>query len=183
MITLASSSPRRKALIEKFFDEVEIFHPDIDESTHDGENAYEIVSRLSKMKALSVKRDNVVIGADTIVESAKKIFGKPRDEDNARMILKALSGKWHTVYTGVCVIFKDRMLSFVESTRVKFYDLDDQTITDYIKTGSPMDKAGAYGIQEDMGMILVERIDGDFFTVIGLPISKLWWEMKKAHLI
>jgi len=183
MITLASSSPRRKDLLEKLFKEIEIVYPDVDESILEFESAPNMVLRLSKMKATSIKRDNIVIGADTTVEIEGKILGKPKDEFEAYEMLKLLSGKWHTVHTGICATLKDKIINFVESTRVKFYVLDDETINNYIKTGSPMDKAGAYGIQEDLGMILVERIEGDFFTIIGLPVSRLWWEMKENHFI
>ncbi len=183
MITLSSSSPRRKSLLQKIFKEVEIVHPEVDESILKGESAIEMVLRLSRMKADFVKRDNVVLAADTTVEINGEILGKPKDEDDATRMLKMLSGKWHTVHTGVCIKFREEMVNFVESTRVKFHDLDDDIIKEYVKTGLPMDKAGSYGIQEEMGMILVEKIEGDFFNVIGLPISRIWWEMRKRKMI
>ncbi len=179
MITLASSSPRRKELLLRLFKEVEIVHPNVDETILDGENARKMVLRLSRKKAESIKRDNVVLAADTTVEIDGMILGKPQNENDAFRMLKRLSGNWHTVHTGVCIKYGDKIINFVDSTRVKFYSLDDETISAYVKTGSPLDKAGAYGVQDDMGMILVERIDGDFFTVVGLPISRVWWSIKK----
>ncbi len=178
MITLVSSSPRRKKLMESVFGEIEIVHPKVNELVIDSEPPREMVKRLAIAKAHVVKSADTIVAADTTVEIDGKILGKPRDVEEAREMLKTLSGRWHTVHTGVCIIRGKKEKVFVESTRVKFYDLDEETINMYIQTGSPMDKAGAYGIQEDMGMILVERIDGDFFTVVGLPISKVWWEIK-----
>ncbi len=183
MITLASSSPRRKELLQKIFKDVEVVHPSADESVLEGESAREMVLRLSEMKADSIQRNNVILAADTTVEIDEIILGKPKDSNDAIKMLKMLSGKWHTVYTGVCIRLKTERINFVESTNVKFYDLDDETIKSYVKTGSPLDKAGAYGVQEDMGMILVERIDGDFFNVMGLPISRIWWEIKKRKML
>ncbi|MGC8544973.1 Maf family protein [Athalassotoga sp.] len=182
MITLASSSPRRKALIQKIFKEIEVVHPNADESILEGESAREMVLRLSRIKADSIQRDNIVLAADTTVEIDGIILGKPENPDDAVRMLKMLSGKWHTVYTGVCIKYKEEKINFIESTDVKFYDLDDETIRAYVKTGLPLDKAGAYGVQEEMGMILVERIEGDFFNVVGLPISRIWWEMKKRRM-
>lgn len=178
MITLASSSPRRKKLMESVFGEIEVVHPKVDELLVGSESPCEMVKRLASAKAHAVKSTNTIVAADTIVEIDGKILGKPHDVEEAREMLKVLSGKWHTVHTGVCIIHGKKEKVFVESTRVKFRTLDEETINMYVQTGSPMDKAGAYGIQEDMGMILVERIDGDFFTVAGLPISKVWWEIK-----
>jgi septum formation protein len=182
MIALASSSPRRKKLMEDLFGEIMIVHPNVDESKIAGESPQEMVERLAKLKANSIKgTTSTVIAADTVVELEGKILGKPKDMDEAREMLRSLSGKWHMVHTGVCIKKADKEISFVSSTRVKFYDLDEQTIDMYVKTGSPLDKAGAYGIQEDLGMILVEKIDGDFFTVVGLPISRVWWEIKRLN--
>lgn len=182
MITLASSSPRRKELLQKIFKEIEIVHPNADESILEGESAREMVLRLSRIKADSIQRDNIVLAADTTVEIGGTILGKPENSDDAVRMLKMLSGKWHTVYTGVCIKSKKEKINFVEATGVKFYDLDDETIKMYVKTGAPLDKAGSYGVQEDMGMILVEKIEGDFFNVVGLPISRIWWEMKNRKM-
>ena len=179
MIALASSSPRRKKLMEDLFGEIMITHPKVDESRMSGESPKEMVKRLATLKAHSIKSSSIVVAADTVVELEGKIFGKPSNVEEAKEMLRNLSGKWHTVHTGVCIKKEDKEISFVSSTRVKFYDLDEETIDMYVRTGSPLDKAGAYGIQEDLGMILVEKIEGDFFTVVGLPISRVWWEIKK----
>ncbi len=183
MITLASSSPRRKKLMESLFGRIEIVHPEVDESAIDGESPHDLVRRLAELKADAITRKNAVVAADTVVEIDGKILGKPATPKEAKEMLSALSGRWHEVHTGVCVKTPDSKESFVETTKVKFHDLDDATIEMYVKTGSPMDKAGAYGIQEDMGMILVEKIEGDYFTVVGLPISRVWWTLKKAGII
>ncbi len=185
MIVLASSSPRRKKLMEEVFKKVKVVHPQVDESKIEGESPKKMVERLAMLKAQAVKdvkSTSVVVAADTVVELEGEILGKPSHSDEAKEMLKKLSGKWHTVHTGVCVRNGEKEISFVSSTRVKFYDLDEETIEMYVKKGAPLDKAGAYGIQEDLGMILVEKIEGDFFTVVGLPISRVWWEIKKLGL-
>ncbi len=179
MIILASSSPRRKKLMESVFGEIIVAPPKVDESTVKGETPYEMVKRLAALKAHAVENESVIVAADTVVELNGEILGKPQNSEEAKEMLKKLSGKWHIVHTGVCIVHNKGESLFVDSTRVKFHELDDETIDMYVRTGSPMDKAGAYGIQEDMGMILVERIEGDFFTVVGLPISRVWWEIKK----
>ena len=169
--------------MEDLFGEIMIVHPNVNESRIVDESPQEMVERLAKLKANSIKGTTfTIVAADTVVELEGKILGKPKDMDEAREMLRSLSGKWHTVHTGVCIKQLDKEISFVSSTRVKFYDLDEQTIDMYVKTGSPLDKAGAYGIQEDLGMILVEKIDGDFFTVVGLPISRVWWEIKRLNV-
>ncbi len=179
MIILASSSPRRKKLMESVFGKIIVALPKVDESAVEGETPFEMVKRLAILKAHSIENESMIVAADTVVELEDKIFGKPQNSDEAKEMLKKLSGKWHTVHTGVCIVHNGKESSFVDSTRVKFHKLDDETIEMYVRTGSPMDKAGAYGIQEDLGMILVECIEGDFFTVVGLPISRVWWEIKK----
>lgn len=183
MIILASSSPRRKELMQKIFKDVEIVEPNVDEKVIDGESAIDMVMRLSKMKAYSIKRDNIIIAADTTVEIDGIILGKPSDESDAFRMLSMLSGKWHMVHTGVCIKFDMECVNFVETTKVKFHVLDEETIQNYIRSKEPMDKAGGYGVQENMGMVFVEKIDGDFFNVMGLPISRIWWELRNRKLI
>ena len=136
----------------------------------------EAVLALSEQKADEIYRENrgeVIVAADTIVAIDGKILGKPADEKDAFAMLKTLSGRVHEVFTGVCVIFanghKER---FFEETKVEFYELSDKEIADYIKTGEPMDKAGAYGIQ-GKGALLVKGIDGDYYNVMGLPVARL----------
>lgn len=134
------------------------------------------VLSLSEQKANEVYRENrgeVIVAADTIVAIDGKILGKPADEKDAFAMLKTLSGRIHEVFTGVCVIFANgRKERFFEETKVEFYELSDGEIADYIKTGEPMDKAGAYGIQ-GKGALLVKRIDGDYYNVMGLPVARL----------
>lgn len=127
-----------------------------------------------KAKEVSVSRQGeVIVAADTIVVIDNKILGKPKDEAHAAEMLSTLSGRMHAVFTGVCVIFEDgKAESFAERTDVEFYPLTEKEISDYIATGEPMDKAGAYGIQEQ-GALLVKRIYGDFYNVMGLPVSRL----------
>ncbi len=177
MIVLASSSPRRKKLMEEVFSNVEILHPQVDETPKIGESPKDMVKRLACLKARAVQTSSTIVAADTVVEINGEILGKPKTPQEARQMLKKLSGNWHTVHTGVCILHGRKEISFVESTRVKFHPLDEETIDMYVKSGSPMDKAGAYGIQEDLGMVFVEKIEGDFFTVVGLPISRIWWEL------
>lgn len=139
----------------------------------------EIVLGLSRRKAAEVASrnpDSYVIGADTIVVLDGVVLGKPADASDAARMLRLLSGRTHEVYTGFCVIENpgDRSVCDYEVTRVTFRELSDVEIDDYVRTGSPLDKAGAYGIQDDYGAIFVERIDGCFYTVVGLPLTKFY---------
>ena len=120
----------------------------------------------------------IVIGADTVVILDGQVLGKPKDEDDAFQMLRAMSGKAHTVITGCAIIHNGRMTTFADHTRVEFYPLSDREILDYIATGEPFDKAGAYGIQ-GRGCVLVKRIEGDFFNVMGLPVARLKREMER----
>ena len=191
-ILLASKSPRRKELLEMcnidFLTEVshvdekiiekEVLENNIDKNMFDKADALTSALAFHKAKAVSDKNDNkVVIGSDTVVVSENRILGKPVDEDDAFEMLKSLCGKTHRVYTGVSIVKNGSDLkTFTNYTEVEFYDFDDdmeKLIREYIATGSPMDKAGAYGIQ-DMGALLIKRIAGDYYTVMGLPISELY---------
>ena len=128
---------------------------------------------LSKIKALPFRSENdTVIGADTVVAVDGIILGKPADENDAKNMLKRLSNRVHSVFTGVTIIKGEKEKSFFVETKVKFFELGDEMIESYIKTKEPFDKAGAYGIQ-GYGSLLVESINGDFFNVVGLPVSKL----------
>ena len=135
----------------------------------------EAVKELSRQKAREVAArtdGDVVIGADTVVAIGNKILGKPKDKNDAFLMLKSLSGKEHSVFTGVTIIKNDKTETFSVQTKVKYFELSDDEINKYISTNEPFDKAGAYGIQ-GKGSLLVEKIDGDFFNVVGLPISIL----------
>ena len=173
MLILASKSPRRKELLSLITDEFEIKSADVDETLPNGITPKEAVEYLSKIKAEPFANGvDTVIGADTVVCIDDKILGKPTDRNDAFNMLKALSGRHHSVFTGVTLITPDDTVTFSVETRVKFFKLSDTQINEYIKTGECDDKAGAYGIQ-GKGALLVEKIEGDYFNVVGLPISAL----------
>lgn len=180
MLILASKSPRRIELLKLAGFTYEVIPAVSEEKTNPDLTPCETVMRLAYQKAteISLKHpDDTVIGADTIVVYDGEIMGKPIDVDDAFRMLKKLSGNVHSVYTGVCIRNGNREHTFYEETKVEFYSLSDEEITGYIKTGEPMDKAGAYGIQEK-GSLLVKRIDGDYFNVVGLPLSRFVREYK-----
>lgn len=171
---LASASPRRAEILRNAGFEFEIIVSDADEALPSDISAAEAVRMLSGIKAESVCRRNkgaVVLGCDTVVSLDGRILGKPKDEKQAFEMLCALSGRVHKVYTGVTVTDAERTESFVSETQVEFYPLSGETIASYLATGEPSDKAGAYGIQ-GFGSVLVKRINGDYFSVMGLPINE-----------
>lgn len=172
-VVLASSSPRRKELLGLLGIVPEIVRPDIEEVHRSGETPTEYVLRLAKDKARTVKRDDaLVIAADTTVSLKGQLLEKPTGVADAARMLTLLAGRDHQVHTALAVRYQGREASAVESTRVWFRPLDEATIREYVATGEPMDKAGAYGIQ-GFGAVLVERIDGDYFTVMGLGLTRL----------
>ncbi len=179
-IVLASQSPRRSELLKQLGLDFVIKTSDVDESNSRGLKASELVQYLAFEKARviaedsSLNRETIVIGADTVVVREGSILGKPRDREDAFNMLKRLSGNWHEVMTGVAVIDINsfRYDKSIETTRVKMKELKDETINAYIDSGEPLDKAGAYGIQ-GLGAVLIDRIEGCYFNVVGLPISKL----------
>lgn len=171
---VASASPRRKELLQMAGFQFEIIPSDADETLPKNTGAYEAVKELSKRKAFSVWEDNkdaVVLGCDTVVALDNIILGKPENEKDAEKMLKTLSDKEHFVYSGVCITDGKNTKQFVGSAKVKFYPLSEETILSYISTKEPMDKAGSYGIQ-GIGSVLVESIEGDYFTIVGLPLSE-----------
>lgn len=173
MLILASKSPRRKELLSLITEDFEIKSADVDETLPEGITPDRAVVFLSKIKAQPLANStDTVIGADTVVAVDNKILGKPKDRNDAFSMLKLLSGKWHSVFTGVTVISSKKSTSFFVETKVKFFDLTDGEIIRYIDTNEPFDKAGAYGIQ-GKGSLLVEKIQGDYFNVVGLPVSTL----------
>lgn len=173
MIILASKSPRRKELLSFITTDFTIKSADVDETLLQGITPDKAVEYLSKIKAEPLKNENdIVIGADTVVALDGKILGKPRDEADAFATLRMLSGKEHSVFTGVSVIKGEKIETFSVQTKVKMFELTDKEIEEYIETAEPFDKAGSYGIQ-GKGSLLVEKIDGDYFNVVGLPISRL----------
>ena len=181
---LASRSPRRRQLLRQAGFSFRIVPSTIDEIIPRNVEPESVVQRLAFDKALPISRrspHSLVLGADTIVTHNNTILGKPADGEEAKMMLRSLSGNTHTVYTGIALIHgatKRRITTF-ESTDITFATLSDQEIEAYVATGSPMDKAGAYGIQDDMGAIFVTRINGDYFTVVGLPLRLLYHTIKE----
>ena len=167
---LASQSPRRIELMRDAGYDITVRPADIDESPHPDEAPLALVARLARMKAAAA---HAAAGGDTVVVLNDAILGKPADEMDARRMLRALSGRTHQVATGVCIMRGESISSFVEVTDVTFYELADEEIAAYVASGGPMDKAGAYGIQGSRGRMLVKRIDGDFYNVVGLPIARL----------
>ncbi len=171
---LASASPRRRELLEQVGAEFEVI-PAQGEEKITSNKPQDAVLELSAQKAQEA--DAVVLGADTVVAFGGNILGKPRDEADAARILSLLSGNTHSVYTGVTVIVlqggERKEYSFYEETEVTMYPMTEQQISSYICTGEPMDKAGAYGIQ-GKGAVFVEKIQGDYNNVVGLPVAKIF---------
>ncbi|OYV68309.1 MAG: septum formation protein Maf [Gemmatimonadetes bacterium 21-71-4] len=172
-IVLASASPRRRELLRLLGLAFDVSPTGVDETWRNGEAPAAHAERLAREKAGAVKRpDAAVVGADTIVVIDGAILGKPADAAEARGMLRRLAGREHEVFTAVAVAHGGRLASGVHRTTVRFRGLDDATIAEYVATGEPMDKAGAYGIQ-GFGAVLVEWIDGDYFTVMGLGLGLL----------
>lgn len=175
-LVLASSSPRRQAFLRDLGWDFHIEPSNIDESYILGETPEEMALRLAVSKALDVwrrSRENWVIGADTIVVIDGTVLGKPADEEEAKRMIRMLQGRTHTVMTGAAVVRPDGgMLSCVEKTDVTFRSMTEDEAEAYVEQGESMDKAGAYAIQ-GKGMLLVERVDGCYFNVVGLPLERL----------
>ena len=174
-IVLASGSPRRKELLERIgLTDFTIRVPDVEESYPDNLKPDEIVSYISRKKSLALDSadDEIVITADTMVFLDDQRLGKPQSEDHALKMLTALQGRHHTVCTGVTVRQAQKVLTRSCATTVYFRPASERELRAYIRGGEPMDKAGAYGVQ-GQGALLVERIDGDFFNVMGLPVLLL----------
>lgn len=183
-IILASNSPRRKELLNGLNIPYEIKTlPDIDESYPDSLAGEDIAIYIAEEKAnayLDQLDDNtLLITADTIILLDGKVYGKPSDETDAKQMLRDLSGKTHQVITGVCITTKDKQVSFAVSSEVRFSKLDDDEIEYYVSNYKPFDKAGAYGVQEWIGYVAVEYISGSYFNIMGLPIQRLYRELKK----
>lgn len=180
-IILASASPRRKELLKKIFSEFDICPSDADETIPENIECGQSAEYLAVKKALAVAENNsdsLVIGCDTVVICNEKIMGKPSDNNDAYSMLEMLSGKTHTVITGVCLCMNKKSMSFSVRTNVEFYNLTDDEIKNYISSGEPSDKAGAYGIQ-GAGSLFVKKIDGDFYNVVGLPVAELNRKIKQ----
>lgn len=181
-VILASSSPRRRQLLELVGIAHEVLPADIDETYLAGEIPEAHAERLARTKAQKIAEKDahaVVIGADTIVVIDGIVLGKPRDVADAERMLGILSGRPHTVMTAVAVSCEGRTVSYVEQVDVTFMPLDHDEISRYVATGEPMDKAGAYGIQ-GYGATIVRRIDGDYFAVMGLSLVRLVALLREA---
>lgn len=180
-VILASQSPRRKELLSLIFSSFKVV-PAKGEEIADPAAETDLVPQflaLNKCREIAGRfRDELVIGCDTAVILGNEIMGKPKNDDDAFRMLKMLSGKTHKVISGTAIYFKEEYHSFSSMTEVTFRDLSDDDIIEYIKTGEPFDKAGAYGIQ-GKGSLLVKKINGDYFNVVGLPVSQLAYELKK----
>ena len=179
-VVLASSSPRRRELLTLIGISHEVRPANIDETMRPREAPRRHAERLAREKATAIATrdpDRITIGADTVVVIDRKVLGKPADAADAARMLRMLSGREHTVITAVAVSRGKKLRSAVEEVRVKFRRISGDEIDAYIATGEPMDKAGAYGIQ-GYGATIVERIEGDYFAVMGLPLVRLVGLMK-----
>ena len=182
-IILASKSPRRHELLAGLNLPFEVVIHEVDEVFPDGLSMEEIPVYLAKLKAEpfyeELTSETLVITADTIVWIDGTVLGKPNDYEHAAEMLRHLSGKKHVVVTGVCLTTKDKQVSFSATTDVYFKDLSDREIDYYLKNYQPYDKAGSYGVQEWIGYIAIERIEGSYFNVMGLPVQRLYEELRK----
>lgn len=183
-ILLASKSPRRREILKLLnlpFTVVTI--EGIDESYPEDLDPERVAEYISNKKAdafiKKMREGEMLVTADTVVICEDRILGKPENSKDAREMLRFLSGKVHKVTTGVTIVTVDKRVSFSSDTYVKFADLSDEEIRYYVDTYHPLDKAGAYGIQEWIGAVAVSQIDGSFYNVMGLPVHRLYQEMKK----
>lgn len=186
-IILASSSPRRRSLLEHIGLRFKVRSADVNEDYEAEWSPPEIVTTLSSRKAKHVAEEvksGLVIGADTVVAYGENVLGKPEDPRHARRMLRELSGSTHEVYTGLTLINrregqnKSRPLSFSERTKVTFGEIDYEEIRTYVASGRSMDKAGAYGIQDPMGALFVKKICGDYHSVVGFPLHAFYVNLK-----
>ena len=184
-IILASASPRRKEIMTLLGLQPEVipayFEPEIDDSLPLDRAVMEVAKAKAEQVSLRYPH-SMIIGADTVVAAKQKILGKPQNESDAADMLRTLSGITHTVYTGVWVCSPYKNNGFTETTEVSFCVLSEGDIAQYIATGDPLDKAGAYGIQS-YGLRFVKKINGDFYNVMGLPASALWQFLKKGNYL
>lgn len=179
-VILASASPRRKELLKRLYKEFEIIPANTEETLPDdvGPEFAPMFLAATKADAVATKYpDDLVIAADTVVICDGTLFGKPKDSEDAKRMLHSLSGKTHKVITGCCITIGEATTCFSEESLVTFFDLSDSEIDEYVDGGEPMGKAGAYAIQGD-GALLVEKIDGDYNNIVGLPIARLKREIK-----
>jgi len=182
-IVLASNSPRRKELLQRLGLDFKVRTLyGIDESYPDSLRGEDIVRYISRAKAQAYKPsmapNELLITADTIVCQAGSVLGKPKGAEEAKGMLRILSGKTHQVITGVTIVTAERVENFSVTTQVKFAEIDEESIDFYVKNFLPYDKAGGYGIQEWIGLVAVEEIKGSYFNVVGLPVQRLYQKLK-----
>ena len=173
-LILASGSPRRKELLSLYTTDFTVCVSDFDESAVTADTPAQLVEKLARGKCLAVAAQHpgaVVLGCDTVVDVDGTVFGKPRDAEDAKRMLRALSGSAHLVHTGVCVSDGQRTESFVDTCRVWFFPISEEEIDAYTATPEPYDKAGAYAIQGRAALWL-DGIEGDYYTIMGLPVSR-----------
>ncbi|NNE34044.1 MAG: septum formation inhibitor Maf [Rhodothermales bacterium] len=183
-LILASESPRRRDLLRQIGLTFTIVPSNVDESSVDCEKPQELVQTLAQMKASDVAKRNpdaLVLGADTTVVLGGEVVGKPNSEETARKVLGRHSGSEHTVHTGFSLVHEasSRTTTGFATTRVTFGELTTAEIDAYVRSGSPMDKAGAYGYQDEMGPLFVQSIAGDYYNVIGLPIRSIYLALRR----
>lgn len=184
-VILASNSPRRKELLAGLGVDYEVRTlPDVDESYPETLQGADIPLYIAKEKAdayvAMMQPGELMITADTIVWLDGKVLGKPRDREDALQMLRTMSGRTHEVFTGVCITTTDWQRSFTAQTEVRFATLSEEEIAYYVDNFQPMDKAGAYGVQEWIGFIGVENISGSYYNIMGLPVQKLYRELLKV---
>jgi len=189
-IVLGSASPRRKLLFQMMGINCTVDPSDIEEIIEPDMTPAENVCSLARQKATDVAtrhKKSIVIAADTIVVKDGTILGKPESPADAAAMLRMLSGDHHFVYSGVAVYIpepnqpSEHLVTFYEETKVTFSTLDESEIEQYIASGSPMDKAGAYGIQDDYGSLFINKIEGDYYNVVGFPVNKFYQTLKRDH--
>ena len=184
-VILASNSPRRKELLAGLGVDYEVRTlPDVDESYPETLQGADIPLYIAKEKAdayvAMMQPGELMITADTIVWRDGRVLGKPRDREDALQMLRTMSGRTHEVFTGVCITTTDWQRSFTAQTEVRFATLSEEEIAYYVDNFQPMDKAGAYGVQEWIGFIGVENISGSYYNIMGLPVQKLYRELLKV---
>lgn len=183
-LLLASKSPRRRQLLSELGYPVEFISLDVDEHVSKGTPAADTAELLARRKAdacppEALSQDTVLVTADTVVVLDGQVLGKPSDRAEALAMLHSLADRSHTVYTGVCLRTASKTLSFTERTEVHFRPLNDEELAYYVDTYRPYDKAGAYGIQEWIGMVGISHIEGCFYNVMGLPVARLYEHLQR----
>lgn len=181
-LILASSSPRRQYLMKEAGFDFTIEKPDVDELFPDDLPVDQVAKYLAALKAEFFRprlRNEIIVTADTVVILEGRILNKPRDREEAFRMLSSLSGQTHVVMTGVCILTKEKEVSFDDTTQVTFQSLEENEILYYIDHYKPYDKAGAYGAQDWIGMVALKKIEGSYFNVMGLPIHKVYEKLKE----